>query len=55
VRDPQHAGHGDVDLRLPVGRGGVEEPLALGRGRQVIKEGWATAFRARKQADRKPK
>ena len=29
--------------------------LALGRGRQVIKEGWATAFRAHKQANRKPK
>ena len=29
--------------------------LALGRGRQVIKEGWAAAFRAEKQANRKPK
>lgn len=29
--------------------------LALGRGRQVIKEGWAVQFRARKQAERKPK
>jgi bifunctional UDP-N-acetylglucosamine pyrophosphorylase/glucosamine-1-phosphate N-acetyltransferase len=29
--------------------------LALGRGRQVIKDGWATAFRAHKQANRKPK
>jgi bifunctional UDP-N-acetylglucosamine pyrophosphorylase/glucosamine-1-phosphate N-acetyltransferase len=29
--------------------------LALGRGRQVIKEGWAAAFRAHKQANRKPK
>jgi bifunctional UDP-N-acetylglucosamine pyrophosphorylase/glucosamine-1-phosphate N-acetyltransferase len=29
--------------------------LALGRGRQVIKEGWAEAFRAHKQANRKPK
>jgi bifunctional UDP-N-acetylglucosamine pyrophosphorylase/glucosamine-1-phosphate N-acetyltransferase len=29
--------------------------LALGRGRQVIKEGWAEAFRAHKKASRKPK
>ena len=29
--------------------------LALGRGRQVIKEGWAEAFRDRKKASRKPK
>ncbi len=29
--------------------------LALGRGRQVIKEGWAEAFRAHKKANRKPK
>jgi bifunctional UDP-N-acetylglucosamine pyrophosphorylase/glucosamine-1-phosphate N-acetyltransferase len=29
--------------------------LALGRGRQVIKEGWADAFRASKRANRKPK
>ena len=29
--------------------------LALGRGRQVIKEGWAEAFRAQKKANRKPK
>ena len=29
--------------------------LALGRGRQVIKEGWAEAFRAHKTANRKPK
>lgn len=29
--------------------------LALGRGRQVIKEGWADAFRAKKKENRKPK
>jgi bifunctional UDP-N-acetylglucosamine pyrophosphorylase/glucosamine-1-phosphate N-acetyltransferase len=29
--------------------------LALGRGRQVVKEGWAEAFRAHKRANRKPK
>ncbi|MGZ3366202.1 MAG: bifunctional UDP-N-acetylglucosamine diphosphorylase/glucosamine-1-phosphate N-acetyltransferase GlmU [Caulobacteraceae bacterium] len=29
--------------------------LALGRGRQIIKEGWAATFRAQKQANRKPK
>jgi bifunctional UDP-N-acetylglucosamine pyrophosphorylase/glucosamine-1-phosphate N-acetyltransferase len=29
--------------------------LALGRSRQVIKEGWALAFRASKTANRKPK
>jgi bifunctional UDP-N-acetylglucosamine pyrophosphorylase / glucosamine-1-phosphate N-acetyltransferase len=29
--------------------------LALGRGRQVIKEGWAAAFRAYKKENRKPK
>jgi bifunctional UDP-N-acetylglucosamine pyrophosphorylase/glucosamine-1-phosphate N-acetyltransferase len=29
--------------------------LALGRGRQVIKEGWAEAFREQKKASRKPK
>jgi bifunctional UDP-N-acetylglucosamine pyrophosphorylase/glucosamine-1-phosphate N-acetyltransferase len=29
--------------------------LALGRGRQVIKEGWADEFRAKKKANRKPK
>jgi bifunctional UDP-N-acetylglucosamine pyrophosphorylase/glucosamine-1-phosphate N-acetyltransferase len=29
--------------------------LALGRGRQVVKEGWAEAFRAYKRANRKPK
>jgi bifunctional UDP-N-acetylglucosamine pyrophosphorylase/glucosamine-1-phosphate N-acetyltransferase len=29
--------------------------LALGRGRQVIKENWASAFRAFKQQNRKPK
>ena len=29
--------------------------LALGRGRQIIKEGWADAFRAKKRANRKPK
>lgn len=29
--------------------------LALGRGRQIIKEGWADAFRAKKRADREPK
>jgi bifunctional UDP-N-acetylglucosamine pyrophosphorylase/glucosamine-1-phosphate N-acetyltransferase len=28
--------------------------LALGRGRQVVKDGWADAFRARKRAERKP-
>ena len=28
--------------------------LALGRGRQVIKEGWADQFRAKKRANRKP-
>lgn len=29
--------------------------LALGRGRQIIKEGWAEAFRTAKKANRKPK
>jgi bifunctional UDP-N-acetylglucosamine pyrophosphorylase/glucosamine-1-phosphate N-acetyltransferase len=29
--------------------------LALGRSRQVIKEGWASTFRASKTANRKPK
>jgi bifunctional UDP-N-acetylglucosamine pyrophosphorylase / glucosamine-1-phosphate N-acetyltransferase len=50
VGDGAFTGSGSVITQdVPAGA------LALGRGRQVIKEGWATAFRARKQEGRKPK
>jgi bifunctional UDP-N-acetylglucosamine pyrophosphorylase/glucosamine-1-phosphate N-acetyltransferase len=50
VGDGAYTGSGSVITEdVPPGA------LALGRSRQVIKDGWATQFRARKQANRKPK
>jgi bifunctional UDP-N-acetylglucosamine pyrophosphorylase/glucosamine-1-phosphate N-acetyltransferase len=50
VGDGAFTGSGSVITQdVPAGA------LALGRGRQVIKEGWATAFRAEKLKTRKPR
>jgi bifunctional UDP-N-acetylglucosamine pyrophosphorylase/glucosamine-1-phosphate N-acetyltransferase len=50
VGDGAYTGSGSVITEdVPPGA------LALARGRQVIKDGWAIAFRAGKQANRKPK
>jgi bifunctional UDP-N-acetylglucosamine pyrophosphorylase/glucosamine-1-phosphate N-acetyltransferase len=50
VGDGAYTGSGSVITEdVPPGA------LALGRSRQVVKDGWAAAFRAQKQANRKPK